>query len=389
MELAYADVITPAGSGLDDFWAALVPGKSLAEQRFRGHPICAFTDSALNGLGVHTRSDLIHRLIESLLERMNAALHLARSRVGVIVASTTLGIDEFGVVGTVGGDIDPGSYERRIRGIKLLCRESGLGGPVFFHSSACASTITAITQARTLLFADQVDAVAVIAVDVLLDYTLKGFHSLRIMAPENALTLLNPGGVTLGEGAAALVFSKSAIYDHAGTKVPVNRVLGVHAESSVNHVNAPSLDSIRHSIVSCLNHASNPAIDVVFPHATGTAANDGTEWKALREALGHVPAVVSTKQVFGHTQACAGALSIAAARETIKRQMLPAFDAGEDYSDAQLRDFGLSRSPRDVPVKNCLINAFGFGAINASVIVSGEGNAEALSRSDVKYGGAL
>jgi 3-oxoacyl-[acyl-carrier-protein] synthase II len=113
-------------------------------------------------------------------------------------------------------------------------------------------------------------------------------------------------------------------------------------------------------------------VDAVIAHATGTPLGDLAEMRALdavAATLGRRPPVTSIKGHIGHTTGASGALSVLAA--------LAAFETGGLAPTAGTRALDPAMHfpvPLTEPARGrfttILVNAFGFGGQNASLVVS-------------------
>jgi 3-oxoacyl-[acyl-carrier-protein] synthase II len=111
-------------------------------------------------------------------------------------------------------------------------------------------------------------------------------------------------------------------------------------------------------------------IDYVNAHGTGTPLNDGAEAVAINRwagnRVGTLP-VSSTKAGVGHLLGAAGAVEAVVCLMTLREQWLPPEIAFETPDAACA--FPVVREPRDAPVKVALSNSFGFGGVNATLVL--------------------
>jgi 3-oxoacyl-[acyl-carrier-protein] synthase II len=111
-------------------------------------------------------------------------------------------------------------------------------------------------------------------------------------------------------------------------------------------------------------------IDYVNAHGTGTLLNDSSEAAAIERWAGprvKTLPVSSTKASIGHLLGAAGAVEAVVCLMALREGWLPPEIAFET-PDPACR-FPVVREPRDAPLKTALSNSFGFGGVNATLIL--------------------
>jgi 3-oxoacyl-[acyl-carrier-protein] synthase II len=111
-------------------------------------------------------------------------------------------------------------------------------------------------------------------------------------------------------------------------------------------------------------------IDYINAHGTGTPLNDISEATAIQRWAGNRAAtlpVSSTKASIGHLLGAAGAVEAVVCLMTLREQWLPPEIAFETPDAACA--FPVVREPRDAPVNVALSNSFGFGGVNATLVL--------------------
>src|SRR5262249_42763205 len=136
---------------------------------------------------------------------------------------------------------------------------------------------------------------------------------------------------------------------------------------------SPDAGGAARAVTSALEDARLVAADVdyVNAHGTGTLANDATETAALKRAFGvHAArlAVSSIKSMIGHALAAAGARQLVATLAAIRSGVAPPTInyLGPD-PDCDLDC--VPNHARELPIRAALVNSFGFGGLNAVVVV--------------------
>jgi 3-oxoacyl-[acyl-carrier-protein] synthase II len=112
-------------------------------------------------------------------------------------------------------------------------------------------------------------------------------------------------------------------------------------------------------------------IDAVIAHGTATWKGDEAEIRALNRLFGNRDApvpVVSLKGHMGHNGGAAGCMNVIAAALTLQDDVL-AHTAGTTDPDPEITFDLVMNEPRPLRARNLLVNAFGFGGQNASLVV--------------------
>jgi nodulation protein E len=112
-------------------------------------------------------------------------------------------------------------------------------------------------------------------------------------------------------------------------------------------------------------------IGYVNAHGTGTMLNDATESAALAAIFGstlqHTP-VSSTKPIHGHTLGAAGAIELIITVKALIDQIAPPTINWLE-PDPQCRLDVVPLKARAIKTGTALSNSFGFGGVNACLIV--------------------
>ncbi|MCA9492192.1 MAG: beta-ketoacyl-[acyl-carrier-protein] synthase family protein [Myxococcales bacterium] len=150
-------------------------------------------------------------------------------------------------------------------------------------------------------------------------------------------------------------------------------VVAVEASADANHLPNPSVDG-QTKLIRKVLRASGLAptdIDWVSAHATSTPLGDLTEVRSLRAALGpHAGRVVvnAPKSLLGHTCWSAPVVETVAAVLQMGAGRLHA-SANVEELDPEIDLDVCADGPRQLTVRHCLKNSFGFGGINAVAVL--------------------
>jgi 3-oxoacyl-[acyl-carrier-protein] synthase I len=234
-------------------------------------------------------------------------------------------------------------------------------------SNACISGVLALLTGKRLIESGIYDHAIVAGADLITRFILSGFQSFQAVSAEPCKPFdKSRDGITLGEGAAAIVLS-------AEMPIGINpmRIMGGATSNDANHISGPSRtgETLFAAISRSLGEAGISGHDVGFisAHGTATIYNDEMEAKAISLAgMEHIP-VNSLKGYYGHTLGAAGLIEAAVSLQSLRENTLI---ATKGYSES-----GVSK-----PVNICtdvayhdmqymLKTASGFGGCNAAMVV--------------------
>jgi 3-oxoacyl-[acyl-carrier-protein] synthase II len=209
---------------------------------------------------------------------------------------------------------------------EAVCEATGARGLRCTITTACASSTNAIGLGRDLLLEHDADLVIAGGAEKLVAQIFGGFAALGVLASEKCAPFGETMGTTLGEGAGFVVLER------AGER-PVRAhayVTGYGLSSDAWHETSPDPrgDGMARAMIGCMRDAAIEARDVEYvnAHATGTAANDDSEWRGIQRSLGAragaIP-VSGSKGFFGHAQGAAGVLEAIATIACMREGLVP------------------------------------------------------------------
>ena len=181
-------------------------------------------------------------------------------------------------------------------------------------------------------------------------------------------------GFVMGEGAAVLVLEEFGRAQARGAHVYAE-VMGYGTSNDAHHMTAPRPDgsqaarSMRLALED--SHLSPGEVSYVNAHGSSTPLNDPTETTAIRQTFGDHAAdlqVSSTKAYYGHALGASGAIELAITSLALERKWLPPTLNHEVAAEGCDLDY-IPRQGRDADVEFALSNSFGFGGINAAVVL--------------------
>ncbi|MBK3573770.1 acyltransferase domain-containing protein, partial [Streptomyces sp. MBT65] len=262
-----------------------------------------------------------------------------------------------------------------------------LRGPAYTVDAACASSLIAVDQAVTELAAGRCDLMLAGGVHHCHDITLWSvFSQLRALSPSQRIRPFHreADGILIGEGTGVVVLKRLADAERDGDRIyAVIRGTGVssdgRAASLVNPDSAGQTHAVRQAWEAAgLDPARPDSIGLLEAHGTATPAGDGAELATLAEVFGpDGDAVIgSVKSMIGHTMPAAGVAGLVKAALAVHHGMLlPTLHCDDPHPAlAATRFRPLEKATpwettSEQPVRRAAVNAFGFGGINAHVVL--------------------
>jgi 3-oxoacyl-[acyl-carrier-protein] synthase II len=264
----------------------------------------------------------------------------------------------------------------------IVAMAHGAKGPNLTISTACSSSAHALGQALHCIRTGQADVVIAVGADAsITPLVFAGFCSLRALssefndAPERASRPFDRrrDGFVMGEGAAALIVESLAHAKKRKARVYAE-LAGYAATSEAYHMVIPQEDGQEISMTMKIGLESAgigaDQVDYINAHATSTTIGDAVETKAIRNLFKNRAdkiAINATKSLVGHTLGAAGAIGAVATTMAIHTgQIHPTANYEEPDPDCRLD--GIRRTVQERKIRYALLNAFGFGSNNATVV---------------------
>jgi 3-oxoacyl-[acyl-carrier-protein] synthase II len=257
---------------------------------------------------------------------------------------------------------------------RIVLDALGLGGPTTIISNACASGACAIGQAWELIRNGAAEKVFTGGYDVLSQLVFSGFDALQALSPTCCRPFdKNRDGLIVGEGAAMLALETLESARQRDADI-LGEIIGYATTIDRHHLTQPDPEgnaAFAAMSQACAVAGITPAeIDYVNAHGTGTLLNDGAETTAINQWAGARAAtlpVSSTKASVGHLLGGAGAVEAVVCLMALRGQWLPP-ELTLETPDPACR-FPLTTQQQDARVNTVLSNSFGFGGINATLIL--------------------
>jgi nodulation protein E len=389
-------VVSPVGCGLNEFWSALVDGRSgiraienIPTERLSTRIAAQVLDFDPNTHFEPRRVSQFDRFSQFAVVAARAAVRDAGLEIDEELAlevATVIGTGAGGHItiddsylklyGENAAKVHPLTIPRMMvnAAASQISMDLGLKGPTFSTATACASGTHAIGQAFHMVRSGQAPVAIAGGTEACLTVgTLKAWEALRILSNDTCRPFSkNRSGLVLGEGAAILVLESRERAVARGAPIYAElRGFGMSADA-VDLI-SPDPDGAARAIRSALSDARANAedIDYVNAHGTGTTLNDRTETKALRNVFGkHADklAVSSNKGVLAHGLGCAGALEAAATALALHSQIAPP-TANFEEKDPECDLDVVPNVARQIPIRSAISNSFAFGGLNAVLVM--------------------
>ena len=297
------------------------------------------------------------------------------SRVAYVFASSTGGLEETerSVAPSPRMPVPAAGYRYGNHSIDAtspaIMKHLGIAGVQLAISTACSSSFKGVASAMRLIDQGIADAVVVGSADSLCRTTVFGFHSLGLTAPTATQPFSKDrAGISLGEGSAYILIERRG---ELTTPHAIAYLAGVGAASDAFHHTSPHPEGLGGQL--CMRQAIDRAglgpndIDFVSAHGTGTKLNDAAEAMAVNRVFERRIPLTATKSLTGHTLGSAGLTSLVLAIESLRRQAIPAtLRAG---APDETLGVALVTQLTQAKIRHAIVNAFGFGGSNASVVV--------------------
>ncbi len=396
--------LTPIGATRDGLWEGLQAKRSAVRSItrfdpsvFRSHNAAEVPDFVASDHLENKRAKRLDRfgqfsVIASRMAVEDAGLNLAaenRERIGAMMGTALGGVgyaeEQLGVFLKDGLRAVDATLALAVFGGSSSCNiaiEFGVQGPNSTNAMSCASGTIAIGDAFRQIRDGYADVMIAGGAEApLAPLCFGAFALIRAMSTRNddPATASRPfdrdrDGFVMGEGAAVLVLEEASRAVARGAHIYAE-VLGFSQTNDAHHMTAPRPDgsqaarAMRQALADANVAASE--LGYVNAHASATPLNDPTEALALKQILGDhatsIP-VSGTKGYYGHALGASGAIETAICALALEREWLP--------PTVNLQHPDVACDLHHVPANGCharvdhiMTNSFGFGGINAALVL--------------------
>ena len=259
--------------------------------------------------------------------------------------------------------------------------EFGFRGVGTTNSNSCASGTVSLGEALRYIRDDFADVIVAGGAEAPLSaLTIGAFDIIKTMSRSDDPAFASRpfdrlrDGFVMGEGAASLIVEELEHALKRGAKIYAE-VLGYSLNNDAFHMTAPLPDG--DSCIRAMWHALADAqlapeqIDYINAHASSTQLNDNTETKSIKEVFGEharrIP-VSGTKGYTAHPLGATGAIEAALCALALDRQWVPPtinYHNADPECDLDI----VPNHGRKAELQYVMSNSFGFGGINACVIL--------------------
>ena len=402
-------VVSPVGIGTEEFWNALMAGKSgigpITEFDPEGFPVRIAGEvkdfDAVKYVGDRKAVRHMDRNVQFAVAAAKMAVEDAKldmsvenpDRVGTIIGTGIGGINTMEEtvhrIDTRGpAKVNPFAVPMMIANMAAgqVSINFGLMGPVLADVTACASGNNAIGRAtRTIQYGDA-DVMFAGGTEAAVAKTpMAGFAAMKALSsrecpPEEASCPFDVrrDGFVLGEGSGVLILEELEHAKARGAKIYAE-LAGTGASADAYHITASHPEGLGAKLV--MTNALEDAglqpedIDYINVHGTSTPVGDISEVKAIQALFGehaYKLNISSTKSMTGHLLGAAGAVEAIASVLSVKNDIVPPTINHEEGDNDEQIDYNLNftfNKAQHRTVRAALSNTFGFGGHNACVIV--------------------
>lgn len=396
--------ITPIGLGREGLWEGLRARRSAVRNLtrfdpsiFRSHNAAEVSDFVASDHLEARRAKRLDRfgqfsVIASRMAVDDARLDLAREdreRVGAMMGTALAGVgyaeEQLGVFLRDGLRAVDATLALAVFGGASSCNiaiEFGVQGPNSTNAMSCASGTIAIGDAFRQIRDGYADVMIAGGAEApLAPLCFGAFALIRAMSTRNddPTRASRPfdkdrDGFVMGEGASVLILEEHDRAVARGAHIYAE-LLGFGQTNDAHHMTAPRPDGSQAARAMRLAladaHVAPGEIGYVNAHASSTPLNDPTETLAIKQVLGdhsgQVP-VSGTKGYYGHALGASGAIEAAICALALERAWLPPtvnLDVADDACDLP----HVTGAGADRGVEHLISNSFGFGGINAALVM--------------------
>ena len=260
--------------------------------------------------------------------------------------------------------------------------EFGFRGVGTTNSNSCASGTVSVGEALRYIRDDFADIIVAGGAEAPLSpLTFGAFAIIKSMSQwtgDPAVACrpfdLKRDGFVMGEGAASLIIEELEHARNRGAHIYAE-VLGYSLNNDAFHMTAPlpsgesSIRAMREALADA--DLEPTQIDYINAHASSTPINDSCETVAIKEVFGEharrIP-VSGTKAYTAHALGATGAFEAAICSLAIENRWVPP-TLNREHPDPACDLDVVPNHGRDAELNYVLSNSFGFGGINACVIL--------------------
>lgn len=250
----------------------------------------------------------------------------------------------------------------------------GLKGGVELVATACTASPNAVGMAFDYIQNGKSSAMLAVGTEPIYLPTFAGFYALNVMHPVSCSPFSGQSGMSIGEGAGAIVLEE---YEHAVARGATiyGEILSYATSCDAYHETGPdprASGAVQVMLKAMANAGITPdQVDYINAHGTGTEANDQIETLAMKKVFRDIENIPlsSTKSYFGHNIGAAGIVELIACLVTLPdQQVLPTLNFTEARPNCDLNYVPNEFLKKDINI--FMKNNYAFGGNNCCMIVS-------------------
>ena len=326
-------ILTCIGDSPDTFWESMVQGRCGIKKidlfdTSRYYSDSAGTIPAFSAQTNRARVFVRHAALQALMDAKIDNSDLSGSRAKIFIGSAHGDLNGWMAF------LDGTSTDNRFSITCLadeLAKALTVSLPAEFISTACTSSTIALGIAKQSIENGETDIAIVCGVDVVSEFILAGFCSLRAISKSVCKPFdKDRDGLMLGEGAGCVILESRSHVEKRGFARSYGSLAGFGASSDAVHLTAP--DRVASGAVSCIRKALKEAdvvpeqVDYINAHGTGTRYNDQMECVAIKKIFGDhatkIP-VNSIKSAIGHTSGACGVIEAVLLCLSMRHNFIP------------------------------------------------------------------
>ncbi|NJK62524.1 MAG: PfaD family polyunsaturated fatty acid/polyketide biosynthesis protein [Synechococcaceae cyanobacterium SM2_3_1] len=268
----------------------------------------------------------------------------------------------------------------------IISKTFDLGGGHITMDATCASTMAATQMAWDALVSGHCDAAVIVALSVeVVPSRFRHYAQMGLLAKDAVLPFdAHATGSAIGEGIGVMVVRRLADAEAAGDRVyGVVRGIGFSSDGAGSGFVSPQQEGQVRAMQAAYEMAEVDPGDVrlVEAHATGTQKGDLTELQSMDAIFGKPSdaeqgfVTGSVKGNIGHLLAASGMVGLFKACYSLNRGVLPPtiFNTPRRELQEQFNQFRLLDQPQswpnEDPYRLAAVSSFGFGGVNAHMIL--------------------
>jgi 3-oxoacyl-[acyl-carrier-protein] synthase II len=258
----------------------------------------------------------------------------------------------------------------------------GLQGPCSCVMTACATGTNAIGDAFKIIQRGDADVMVAGGTEAAISpIAVAGFCSMKALStrndePEKASRPFDKdrNGFVMGEGAGVVILESLEHAIARGAHIYAE-IVGYGSNADAYHITAPAPEGAQ--AAKCMAMALKDggieaeAVDYINAHGTSTPLNDKNETLAIKSLFGehaYKLAVSSIKSMTGHLLGAAGGIECIATVLTLENGMIPPTINCDEPDEEMDLDYVPHTSRKQV-VNVALSNSLGFGGHNATILL--------------------